>query len=291
MVQPGKLVGTLRNVRLRDYPFAQLAGRRSDLEQIVNLGRLFFGADAFSREKFEGLLGRNDRILWVVKRADGVVRGYLDMIPISKEFGRALLAGEKKEADITPGDVIVEETLRTVSSGYVYLATIMTRSAVMASKAQERSGRGPDRTFIRLVWAAIERVVQISIQNPHLSRIIAIGYRLRTGELAPGVAYLPLFGFRQIETSPDGHPVFLLDLDDNGFLRPAFAAVSDLRVRFSKRRRRQVTGMVALVLVGVISALIAMAIGVKDIITVVLSAVLEVLVGVLVLERLFVMRR
>src|SRR5262249_40577632 len=93
--------------RKAGYPFAQVA-RRADLEAITRLGCLSFGASAFGFDKFRALHRVNPNILWVVKSSEGVIEGYLDIIPLKAGFAQELIAGKKRESDLEPSNLLNE---------------------------------------------------------------------------------------------------------------------------------------------------------------------------------------
>jgi hypothetical protein len=220
---------------LRCYPFAESVYRESDLEEVVSLGWNAFGSSAFNTQKFKSLLNANGKLLLAVRGPGRRIEGYVDIIPLRPEFAQGLISGARKESDIQPSDIISEGDVKNVTSGYIYLAAFVTRGALGASGASARHKRKIDLTFPKLVWAAMERAMEIATTNPAFTNVIALAYS------EPGLRYLQRLGFDEIGHSSDGLRAFLMDITrKSNEAQGAFAAISDLRLRFRRRRRRRV---------------------------------------------------
>lgn len=219
------------------YPFAGAVKRESVLRQVVELGVMAFGGTAFSKEKFRSLLRVNPKILLVVRDDTGKVQGYADVIPVRQEFGDSLLSGRKKEADIEAGDVLPERELSTAAGGYVYVAAFVTRSALQRARTKAPK---LDLTFQKLVWAALERVLEISTSNPAITKAIALAYETPDHTAAPGLTFLERFQFEEQGRSAEGFPVFVFDLNSHtGIFARHFDHIGELRHHHSHWQTRR----------------------------------------------------
>jgi hypothetical protein len=220
------------------YPFAERVKREPVLQQVAELGTVAFGETAFSKEKFRALLRANHNILFVVRDAAGRVEGYADVIPVRREFGDDLLSGRKKEADIGPNDVIPERELSTAAGGYIYLAAFVTRSALQKARAK---ARGLDRTFQKLIWAALERIFEITTMNPKITKALALAYETPDHMAAPGLIFLERFQFVEQGRSAEGFPVFVFDLGHQAQTFVShFDHISEMRHRHVYRKKRRI---------------------------------------------------
>jgi hypothetical protein len=223
--------------RHEGYPFAEIARRGPVLQQVADLSRAAFGETAFSLGKYRSLLRANRRILLVVRDPDGLVQGYADVIPIRREFGDALVEGRKKEAEIEPDDVIPERELHAAVGGYIYLAAFVTRRALQQPSTKALA---MDRTFQKLVWATLDRVLEITTRNSSLKKALALAYETQDKREAPGLVFLRRFQFVEQGRSKEGFPVFVFDLGhQTGTFASHFNHISQLRHHHIHRRKQQ----------------------------------------------------
>jgi len=199
-----------------------------------------------------------------VNDSHGVIKGYVDILPVKEQFADGLIAGSKKEADITPSDLIGERQIKEGHNGYIYVAAIVAREAQTVNPGE----RGVDRTFSKLVLATIHRLQDVLPINPSLSKILALSYQKTSEDKGAATDYLLEFGFTQVGKSSDGYPAYLLNMGrgHHGFEK-VFSASSIVRERWQhkNRRRRKIFLLVFLfmVLVGLVLAALGRILGIE----------------------------
>jgi hypothetical protein len=220
------------------YPYAQFAGR-DDLEAIAELGCKTFGEYAFSVEKFRSLHRVNPKILLIVKdKKSGLIKGYLDIMPLKADFVEQLKAGKKTESDLMPSDLFSEKELKEGGRGAVYLAAVVLRNSVQPTK-NGKSKRGLDPFLPRLILAGMERLQQIAILNPGLSNIFALEY-VETDGTKPATNLLNGFGFQLAGKSKEGYSAYNLSLPQcYRNMENIFTAVAEAREKHIQQLRHK----------------------------------------------------